>query len=117
MPKIAICLLYTSIQRYLDDCADKSMIQRYIGSMVADVHRTICLGGVFLYPNTIKNPEGKLRMLYECSPLSFVIEQAGGTSINENGTRIMEIDIVDLHQRSSIIIGSNQNVESVRKYL
>lgn len=56
-------------------------------------------------------------MLYECSPLSFVIEQAGGTSINENGTRIMEIDIVDLHQRSSIIIGSNQNVESVRKYL
>ncbi|MBK6861231.1 MAG: class 1 fructose-bisphosphatase [Saprospiraceae bacterium] len=107
----------TGIQRYLDDCADKSMIQRYIGSMVADVHRTICLGGVFLYPNTIKNPEGKLRMLYECSPLSFVIEQAGGTSINENGTRIMEIDIVDLHQRSSIIIGSNQNVESVRKYL
>lgn len=105
------------IQRYLDDCADKSMIQRYIGSMVADVHRTICLGGVFLYPNTIKNPEGKLRMLYECNPLSFVIEQAGGTSINETGTRIMNIDVFDLHQRSSIIIGSNQNVESIRKYL
>ena len=101
----------------MDDCADKSMIQRYIGSMVADVHRTICLGGVFLYPNTIKNPDGKLRMLYECNPLSFVIEQAGGTSINENGSRIMEIDIVDLHQRSSIIIGSHQNVDSVRKYL
>lgn len=105
------------IQRYLDDCADKSMIQRYIGSMVADVHRTICLGGVFLYPNTIKNPSGKLRMLYECSPLSFVIEQAGGTSIDEAGTRIMSIDVMDLHQRSSIIIGSIQNVESVRKYL
>jgi len=101
----------------LDCWAVKILIKRYIGSMVADFQRTICLGGVFLYPNTIKNPDGKLRMLYECSPLSFVIEQAGGTSINENGTRIMEIEITDLHQRSSIIIGSNQNVESVRRYL
>lgn len=105
------------IQQYLDECADKSMMQRYIGSMVADVHRTICLGGVFLYPRTINNPNGKLRMLYECSPLSFVIEQAGGLSINDQGMRIMDIEVSELHQRSSIIIGSSKNVEGILKYL
>ncbi len=105
------------IQNYLNDCADKSRMLRYIGSMVADVHRTLCLGGVFLYPITTKNPEGKLRMLYECNPLSYLIEQAGGLSLNEFGNRIMEQEINELHQRSSILIGSSENVNEVLKYL
>ena len=105
------------IKAYLDECAEKNYMLRYIGSMVADVHRTICLGGVFLYPLTKKNPQGKLRILYECNPLSYVIEQAGGISVNEEKQRIMEIPVHELHQRSSIIIGSKKNVEEVLEKL
>ena len=86
---------------------------RYIGSMVADVHRTLCLGGVFLYPSTAKNPQGKLRMLYECNPMSYLIEQAGGMATDEHGCRILDISLNKLHQRSSIIIGSKINVLDV----
>ncbi|MBK6546629.1 MAG: class 1 fructose-bisphosphatase [Saprospiraceae bacterium] len=107
----------SGIQQFLNQCADHNMMLRYIGSMVADVHRTICLGGVFLYPQTIKNPQGKLRMLYECSPISFVVEQAGGMSVDESGKRIMDTSITSLHQRSSIIIGSVDNVKEVLKFI
>lgn len=107
----------TRIQDYLNKCADENMMLRYIGSMVADVHRTLCLGGIFLYPKTKKNPEGKLRMLYECNPMSFVVEQAGGICIDEHGKRIMELPVQTLHQRSSIIIGSVENVNSILPFL
>ncbi len=101
------------IKTYLNQCALQDKMLRYIGSMVADVHRTLCLGGVFLYPSTTKNPTGKLRMLYECNPMSFLVEQAGGMSTDENGNRILDIELNHLHQRSSIIIGSKINVEDI----
>ncbi|MDQ3141088.1 MAG: class 1 fructose-bisphosphatase [Bacteroidota bacterium] len=99
------------VRRFLDQCAEKNRMLRYIGSMVADVHRTLCLGGIFLYPATTKNPEGKLRLLYECNPLSFLVEQAGGMSVNEKNERILDIDVQELHQRTSIIIGSKEIVK------
>ncbi len=105
------------IRSYLDKCADENRTLRYIGSMVADVHRTICLGGVFMYPLTKKNPEGKLRLLYECNPLSMVVEQCGGKSIDENNQRILDIPVHRLHQRSSIIIGSSKTVDEILPFL
>lgn len=108
---------HKGMQLFLEHCAEQNMMLRYIGSMVADVHRTLCLGGIFLYPKTLKNPEGKLRMLYECNPMSFILEQAGGISIDESGRRILEIPILTLHQRSSIIMGSVNNVSAVKPYL
>lgn len=102
-----------NIRQYLINCASKNKALRYIGSMVADVHRTLCLGGVFIYPGTKSNPEGKLRILYECNPLSMVIEQAGGKSITETNQRILDVEVQELHQRCSIIIGSSKDVEEV----
>ncbi|XP_020298664.1 fructose-1,6-bisphosphatase 1 [Pseudomyrmex gracilis] len=85
---------------------------RYVGSMVADVHRTIKYGGIFLYPATNSNPNGKLRLLYECIPMAFVIKEAGGLATNG------EIDILDIvpesiHQRSPIFLGSKDDVNDV----
>lgn len=85
---------------------------RYIGSMVADVHRTLLYGGVFGYPGDIKNPNGKLRLLYEGAPMSFIMEQAGGLSTT--GThRVMEIIPNAVHQRVPIIMGSKNDVQEV----
>lgn len=89
---------------------------RYIGSMVADVHRTLITGGIFIYPNSSLYPNGKLRLMYECNPLSFLIEQAGGMSIDGTG-RIMEIQPEMIHQRTPIFIGSKQNVHKVQEFL
>lgn len=89
---------------------------RYIGSMVADVHRTLMTGGIFIYPHSNKYPQGKLRLMYECNPLSFVIEQAGGMSI-DGKERILEIQPESIHQQTPIYIGSRQNVEKVRAFL
>ncbi|NOT36196.1 MAG: class 1 fructose-bisphosphatase [Saprospiraceae bacterium] len=106
-----------NINAYLNACASKNTALRYIGSMVADVHRTLYMGGVFLYPGTHSHPEGKLRILYECNPLSMIIEQAGGISINEKKQRILDLDVNQLHQKSSIIIGSKEDVEEVISFL
>lgn len=89
---------------------------RYIGSMVADVHRTLITGGIFIYPNSSQYPNGKLRLMYECNPLSFVIEQAGGMAIDCEG-RIMDINPEAIHQRTPIFIGSKQNVLKVKEFL
>lgn len=89
---------------------------RYIGSMVADVHRTLITGGIFIYPNSSQYPNGKLRLMYECNPLSFVIEQAGGMAIDGKG-RILEIEPESIHQRIPIFIGSKENVRKVREFL
>ncbi|MDZ7681167.1 MAG: class 1 fructose-bisphosphatase [Fodinibius sp.] len=89
---------------------------RYIGSMVADVHRTLITGGIFIYPNSSQYPNGKLRLMYECNPLSFVIEQAGGMAIDGQG-RILEIDPESIHQRTPIFIGSKGNVFKVKEFL
>ena len=83
-----------------------------VGSMVSDIHRILFQGGIFLYPNTRKYPQGKLRLLYECNPLSFIVEQAGGKA-SDGYDRIMDIDPSAIHQRVPFIIGSIEMVEEV----
>jgi fructose-1,6-bisphosphatase I len=102
------------VKEYIEECLDKSYSLRYIGSMVADVHRTLIKGGIFFYPATRKNPKGKLRLLYECNPLSFIIEQAGGKA-SDGKKRILEIEPTRLHQRTPIFIGSTKMVERVEE--
>lgn len=85
---------------------------RYIGSLVADVHRTILYGGVFGYPGDEKNPTGKLRLLYECAPMSFIVEQAGGLATTGD-TRVMDVIPNSVHQRLPLIIGSKDDVQEL----
>ncbi len=89
---------------------------RYIGSMVADFHRNLINGGIFIYPKTKSRPKGKLRLLYECNPLSFVAEQAGGKASN-GFKRILEIEPLELHQRTPILIGSKSMVEKAEEFI
>jgi fructose-1,6-bisphosphatase I len=90
----------------------KAFSSRYIGSMVGDVHRTLLYGGVFGYPGDTKNPNGKLRLLYEGAPMSYIVEQAGGLSTT--GTqRVMEISPEVVHQRVPVILGSKNDVQEV----
>jgi len=89
---------------------------RYIGSMVADFHRNLLKGGVFIYPPTSKSPKGKLRLLYECNPMAFVLEQAGGKATT--GTqRVLEIVPNGLHDRSPLIMGSADMVDKVLEFM
>jgi len=89
---------------------------RYIGSMVADVHRTLKYGGIFMYPATTDSPNGKLRILYECMPMAFIMEQAGGLA--STGTKpILDLEPSSLHQRSPIFLGSTLDVEDVLKVI
>lgn len=105
------------MRRYIDHCSDMNLRMRYIGSMVSDIHRTLLQGGIFLYPNTRKYPKGKLRLLYECNPLAFIVEQAGGKAINANLERIMEQDAHELHQRETIVIGSPEMVDEMKEFI
>jgi len=101
-------------QRYLDWAKTEDYKLRYIGSLVADFHRNLIAGGIFLYPRDTKNPTksgGKLRLLYEAAPLAFIAEQAGGRAITDDGREIMDIVPEDLHQRVPLIIGSRQDVD------
>lgn len=99
-----------------DSATGRPYTSRYIGSMVADLHRTLIIGGVFLYPETSSYPSGKLRLLYECNPLAFIIEQAGGRAISGK-ERVLEIQPTQLHQRSPIVIGSKNMVNKVEEFL
>jgi fructose-1,6-bisphosphatase I len=101
-----------AVQSFIDQCVDNKMKFRYIGSMVADVHRTLIKGGIFMYPASTSAPEGKLRLLYECNPLSFIMEQAGGRASNGK-QRILELEATKLHQRSPIFIGSAELVDEL----
>ncbi|HEY1046529.1 MAG TPA: class 1 fructose-bisphosphatase [Bacteroidia bacterium] len=85
---------------------------RYIGSLIADFHRNLLKGGIYIYPPTQKAPNGKLRLLYECNPMAFLVEQAGGKA-HSGKERIMEIQPNDFHQRTPIIIGSADMVDQV----
>jgi fructose-1,6-bisphosphatase I len=87
---------------------------RYIGSLVADFHRTLIKGGVFMYPPTTSHPGGKLRLLYEANPMAFIAEQAGGFATNGTG-RILEIDPHDIHQRTPLILGSRVEMEAFER--
>lgn len=99
------------IVSYIHYCKQRDLLTnrpyslRYTGSMVADLHRTLIKGGIFIYPATEDNPCGKLRLLYECNPMAFIVEQAGGSASN-GLVRILDIPIVAIHQRSPIFIGS-----------
>jgi fructose-1,6-bisphosphatase I len=84
--------------------------------MVADVHRTLHKGGIFIYPDSNQYPNGKLRLMYECNPLSFVIEQAGGMA-TDGKERIMEKMPETIHQRTPIYVGSKENVQKVKSFL
>ncbi|MDE3185581.1 MAG: class 1 fructose-bisphosphatase [Bacteroidota bacterium] len=106
----------TRVQQYLADCQQKNetnggpYTQRYIGSMVADVHRNLIKGGIFLYPGTQQRPNGKLRLLYECNPLAYIIEIAGGKA-TDGKQRILEKEPAELHERSPFFIGSKKMME------
>ncbi|MDA1191784.1 MAG: class 1 fructose-bisphosphatase, partial [Candidatus Poribacteria bacterium] len=88
---------------------------RYIGSLVADFHRTLVRGGVFLYPATKSSPDGKLRLMYEANPLAFLAEQAGGTATNGK-ERILDIRPKSMHERTPLIMGSADEVERVLQF-
>lgn len=92
-----------------DDKTSRPYTSRYIGSMVADLHRNMIKGGIFIYPITSQAPKGKLRLVYECNPMAFIIEQAGGRASN-GYERILELDVKELHQRTAIFIGSENMV-------
>ena len=94
---------------YLTRLRSRNYGSRYIGSLVADFHRTLLKGGVFLYPPTKKNANGKLRLLYEANPLAFIAEQAGGQAVS-GASRIMDIVPKTIHERTPIVIGSNREV-------
>src|SRR5690606_21860494 len=99
-----------------EKATNRPFTSRYIGSMVADVHRNLIKGGVFLYPTTSSHPKGKLRLMYECNPLAFIIEQAGGKA-TDGWRRILDIQPEELHQRTPIFLGSTEMVEKVEKFV
>ncbi len=103
-------------QRYLDFSQENGYQSRYTGAMVADVHRILLKGGVFLYPPTKKNPEGKLRLMYEANPMGMIVEQAGGKAM-AGSQRILEIEPTTVHQRTSVILGSPDEVDHVLRHV
>ena len=98
------------VRNYIDDCKKQQMSARYIGSLVADFHRNLLKGGIYLYPATTKSPNGKLRLLYEANPLAMIAEQAGGMA-TEGHVRILDLKPTELHQRTPLFIGSKAMVE------
>jgi len=105
-----------AVRKFIDDCIDEAFKFRYIGSMVADVHRTLLKGGIFMYPSTEKALNGKLRLLYECNPLAFIMEQAGGKA-SDGKNRILDLKAEKLHQRTAVYIGSSKLVDKIEKLL
>ena len=101
-----------NVRSYIDRCKRKKMSARYIGSLVADFHRNLLKGGIYMYPGTKDKPNGKLRLLYEANPLAMLIEQAGG-SATDGTTRILDLQPKELHQRCPLFIGSSAMVEEV----
>ncbi|MDO4593387.1 MAG: class 1 fructose-bisphosphatase [Comamonadaceae bacterium] len=112
------------VKRYIDECLagedgprGKNFNMRWVAAMVADVHRILCRGGIFMYPWDKREPHkpGKLRLMYEANPMSWLIEQAGGLATNGR-ERILDIQPTELHQRISVVLGSKNEVERVTRY-
>ena len=103
-----------AVKKYLQDCRDKKFTARYIGSLVADFHRNMLKGGIFLYPGTIDHPNGKLRLMFEANPLAFIIEQAGGIA-TDGKTAIMNLEPTEIHQRTKLFIGSTHMVSPLQQ--
>lgn len=108
------------IKNYIKYCQEEKenrpYTSRYIGSLVSDCHRNLIKGGVYLYPSTFKTPQGKLRLLYECNPMAFITEQAGGSASNGK-TRILELQPTELHQRTPFYCGSKTMVHKIEEFL
>lgn len=107
------------IKDYIKFCQEEGdgrpYTSRYIGSLVSDFHRNLIKGGIYMYPKSSKNSNGKLRLLYECNPMAFLAEQAGGKA-SDGHTRIMDIEPSELHQRSPFICGNKSMVEKVEEF-
>ncbi|XP_042238819.1 fructose-1,6-bisphosphatase 1-like isoform X2 [Homarus americanus] len=101
-----------AVSEYVREKKAKKAGARYIGSMVADVHRTIKYGGIFMYPATTDSPKGKLRLLYECNPMAFLVEQAGGKATTGK-MRVLDVVPTDIHQRIPIFLGSAGDVQEI----
>ena len=99
-----------------DKSTNRPYSSRYIGSAVADIHRNLLYGGIFIYPTTSTSPKGKLRLLYECNPLAFIVEQPGGKA-TDGFVRIMELESSSLHQRTPLFIGSTEIVERAEAFM
>ena len=101
---------YIKYAQVEDKETNRPYTSRYIGSMVGDIHRNLIKGGIYIYPTTSSSPNGKLRLLYECNPMAFIIEQAGGIA-SDGFNRILDIEPSELHQRTAIFIGSPEMVK------
>ena len=112
----------TGLQRYIeylkeqDKATERPYSLRYIGTMVGDSHRTLLYGGIFAYPGDKKNPDGKLRLCYECNPVAFLIEQAGGRATNGK-QRILDLQPSSLHQHTPVFLGSEEDVQMCEEFL
>ena len=110
------------VKKYIKYCQEndpqtkRPYTSRYIGSLVADFHRNLLKGGIYLYPSTQSYPQGKLRLLYECNPMAFIIEQAGGTA-SDGVQRIMDLKPIELHQRVPFFVGSKNMVSQVERFI
>lgn len=102
------------VKAYIETCKDRGYSARYIGSLVADFHRNLLKGGIYIYPSTEKAPNGKLRLMYECNALAMIAEQAGGLA-TDGKQRIMDIEPESLHQRVPFFVGSKNMVEEASK--
>jgi fructose-1,6-bisphosphatase I len=99
-----------------DDGTSRPYTSRYTGSMIADIHRNLIKGGIFIYPATSQYTNGKLRLVYECNPMAFIVEQAGGKA-SDGYRRILDIEVTELHQRSAIFIGSQKMIEKAEEMM
>jgi fructose-1,6-bisphosphatase I len=108
------------VKDYIKFCqqeeGDRPYTSRYIGSLVSDFHRNMIKGGIYFYPTSAKAPNGKLRLLYECNPMAFIAEQAGGKA-SDGYRRIMEIEPKELHQRVPFFCGSKEMVEKAEEFM
>ncbi|TKC06195.1 class 1 fructose-bisphosphatase [Pedobacter frigoris] len=107
---------YLKYAQVEDKETNRPYTSRYIGSMVADIHRNLIKGGIYIYPTTSASPKGKLRLLYECNPMAFIVEQAGGVA-SDGFNRILDIEPTELHQRTAIFIGSEQMVRTAEQLM
>ena len=97
-------------KEFIEDCKVHKFRTYYTGSLISDFHRNLITGGIYIYPCSRHYPDGKLRLLYECNPLAFIIEQAGGLATN-GYERILDIQATELHQRCQLFIGSRKLVD------
>lgn len=110
------------VKKYIKFCQEnvpednRPYTSRYIGSLVSDFHRNLLKGGIYMYPSTASYPQGKLRLLYECNPIAFLMEQAGGIA-SDGRRRIMDIEPTELHQRAPFFVGSKNMVAKLHEFL